>query len=465
MLVLYNTLTRKKEEFVPCGQEVRFYSCGPTVYNYAHIGNLRAYVFSDILKRTLLYNGYKVKHVMNITDVGHLTSDEDSGEDKMEKGASREKKTVWEIANFYTESFKKDIALLNILPPDVYSKATDHIKEQIDLIKKIEEKGYSYTIEDGVYFDTSRLKDYGKLAQLDIEGLMAGRRVEMAAGKKNPTDFALWKFSPKDKKRAMEWDSPWGTGFPGWHIECSAMSMHYLGETFDIHTGGIDHIPVHHTNEIAQAETATGKDFVKYWLHNEFLVMGKEKMAKSGEGFITLQRVIDKGIDPMDYRYFLLNSHYRKPVTFTWEGLSGAGNGMAHLKEKVIEIKGSPSDMGSEKIPSYIENFKEALNDDFNTPRGLAVMWSVIKDDTLGNNQKMELLLDFDTILALGIEKIKEESKNIEPVDEEVEKLVEERQNARKNKNWALSDELRKKITEKGYVVSDTPQGPVVKKI
>jgi len=465
MLVLYNTLTRKKEEFVPCGQEVGFYSCGPTVYNYAHIGNLRAYVFSDILKRTLLYNGYKVKHVMNITDVGHLTSDEDSGEDKMEKGASREKKTVWEIADFYAEAFKKDLALLNILPPDVYCKATDHIKEQIDLIKKIEEKGYSYTIEDGVYFDTSRLKDYGKLAQLDIEGLMAGRRVEMAAGKKNPTDFALWKFSPKDKKRAMEWDSPWGTGFPGWHIECSAMSMHYLGETFDIHTGGIDHIPVHHTNEIAQAETATGKDFVKYWLHNEFLVMGKEKMAKSGEGFITLQRVIDKGIDPMDYRYFLLNSHYRKPVTFTWEGLSGAGNGMTHLKEKVIEIKGSPSDRGAEKIPSYIENFKEALNDDFNTPRGLAVMWSVIKDDTLGNSQKMELLLDFDKILALGIEKIKEESKNIEPVDEEVEKLVEERQNARENKNWALSDELRKKITEKGYVVSDTPQGPVIKKI
>ncbi len=465
MLILYNTLTRKKEGFVPCGQEVGFYSCGPTVYNYAHIGNLRAYVFSDILKRTLLYNGYKVKHVMNITDVGHLTSDEDSGEDKMEKGASREKKTVWEIADFYAEAFKKDLALLNILPPDVYCKATDHIKEQIDLIKKIEEKGYSYTIEDGVYFDTSRLKDYGKLAQLDIEGLMAGRRVEMAAGKKNPTDFALWKFSPKDKKRAMEWDSPWGKGFPGWHIECSAMSMHYLGETFDIHTGGIDHIPVHHTNEIAQAETATGKDFVKYWLHNEFLVMGKEKMAKSGEGFITLQRIIDKGIDPMDYRYFLLNSHYRKPVTFTWEGLSGAGNGMTHLKEKVIEIKGSPSDRGAEKIPSYIENFKEALNDDFNTPRGLAVMWSVIKDDTLGNSQKMELLLDFDKILALGIEKIKEESKNIEPVDEEVEKLVEERQNARKNKNWALSDELRKKITEKGYVVSDTPQGPVIKKI
>jgi len=287
----------------------------------------------------------------------------------------------------------------------------------------------------------------------------------MAAGKKNPTDFALWKFSPKDKKRAMEWDSPWGTGFPGWHIECSAMSMHYLGETFDIHTGGIDHIPVHHTNEIAQAETATGKNFVKYWLHNEFLVMGKEKMAKSGEGFITLQTVIDKGIDPMDYRYFLLNSHYRKPVTFTWEGLSGAGNGMVHLKEKVIEMKGSPSDRGAEKVSSYMENFKEALNDDFNTPRGLAVMWSVIKDDTLGNNQKMELLLDFDKILALGIDKIKEESKKIEQLDEEVEKLVSEREKARKDKNWALSDELRKKITEKGYVVSDTPQGPVVKKI
>lgn len=465
MLVLYNTLTRKKEEFLPIRHEVGLYSCGPTVYNYAHIGNLRSYVFSDILKRTLLYNGYNVKHVMNITDVGHLTSDEDSGEDKMEKGASREKKTVWEIANFYTESFKKDIALLNILPPAVYCKATEHIKEQIDLIKKIEDRGYSYTIEDGVYFDTSRLKDYGKLAQLDIEGLMAGRRVELAEGKKNPTDFALWKFSPKDKKRAMEWDSPWGKGFPGWHIECSAMSMHYLGETFDIHTGGIDHIPVHHTNEIAQAEIATGKDFVKYWLHGEFLVMGKEKMAKSGEGFITLQTVIDRGIDPLDYRYFLLNSQYRKPLTFTWEGLKGAGNGMAHLKEKVIEIKGSPSDRGTEKVSSYMENFKEALNDDLNTPRGLAVLWSVLKDDTLGNNQKMELLLDFDKILAIGIEKIKEEKKKIEQIDKEVEKLVEERQKARKDKNWPLSDELRKRIMEKGYIVSDTQHGPVVKKI
>ncbi len=465
MLVLYNTLTRKKEDFLPIGNEVGLYSCGPTVYNYAHIGNLRAYVFSDILKRTLLYNGYNVKHVMNITDVGHLTSDEDSGEDKMEKGASREKKTVWEIANFYTESFKKDIALLNILPPAVYCKATEHIKEQIDLIKKIEDRGYSYTIEDGVYFDTSRLKDYGKLAQLDIEGLMAGRRVELAEGKKNPTDFALWKFSPKDKKRAMEWDSPWGKGFPGWHIECSAMSMYYLGETFDIHTGGIDHIPVHHTNEIAQAEIATGKNFVKYWLHGEFLVMGKEKMAKSGEGFITLQTVIDRGIDPLDYRYFLLNSQYRKPLTFTWEGLKGAGNGMAHLKEKVIEIKGFPSDRGAEKVSSYMENFKEALNDDLNTPRGLAVLWSVLKDDTLGNNQKMELLLDFDKILAIGIEKIREEKKKIEPIDEETGKLVEERQKARKDKNWALSDEIRKRIMEKGYIVSDTPQGPVVKKI
>jgi cysteinyl-tRNA synthetase len=463
MLVLYNTLTRNKEEFIPLMEEVGLYSCGPTVYNYAHIGNLRAYVFSDILKRTLLYNGYKVKHVMNITDVGHLTSDEDSGEDKMEKGASREKKTVWELADFYTESFKKDIALLNILPPAIYCKATDHIKEQIAMIKKIEEKGYSYIIEDGVYFDTSRLKDYGKLAKLDIEGLMAGRRVEMATGKKNPTDFALWKFSPKDKKRAMEWESPWGTGFPGWHIECSAMSMHYLGETFDIHTGGIDHIPVHHTNEIAQAESVTGKDFVKYWLHGEFLVMGKEKMAKSGEGFITLQTIIDKAIDPLDYRYFLLNSHYRKPLTFTWEGLSGAGNGMAHLKEKVIEIKAYPSDKGTEKVPSYIENFKEELNDDLNTPRGLAVLWSVLKDNTLGNNQKMELLLHFDKILGIGIDKIKEERG--EPVDKEVEKLVEERQKARQDKNWAMSDELRKKIMEKGYIVSDTPGGPVIKKI
>ena len=465
MIILYNTLSRKKEEFIPLEEgKVGIYSCGLTVYNYAHIGNLRAYVFSDILKRTFLYNGYKVKHVMNITDVGHLTSDEDSGEDKMEKGALREKKTVWELAEFYTEAFKKDMSLLGILSPDIYCKATEHIPQQIEMIKKIEENGYAYIIEDGVYFDTSRLSDYGKLARLNLEGLEAGKRVEVVPGKKNPTDFALWKFSPKDKKRAMEWDSPWGTGFPGWHIECSAMSLHYLGEVFDIHTGGIDHIPVHHTNEIAQARASTGKEFVRYWMHGAFLIIDKDKMAKSGENFITLQTLINRCIAPVDYRYFLLNSHYRQPLSFTWDALAGARNAMKNLKEKVITIKSSSSNSGEEKVSAYQENFKESINDDLNAPRALAVMWAVIKDDHLGNTQKLDLLLNFDRVLGLGIEDIKEEIEPFSEIEREVKTLLEERQKARKEKNWKLSDELRNRIIEKGYTISDTPEGPVLRR-
>jgi len=312
-LKFYNTLTRKLEDFNPLNPpNVGLYTCGPTVYMYAHIGNLRTYIFEDILKRVLLANNYKVNHVMNITDVGHLTSDADTGDDKLEKEAIKENKNAWEIAAFYTAAFQKDLEELNIIPPDIWCKATDHINEQIELVKKLESKGFTYRTDDGIYFDTSKVADYGKLAGLDIEGLRAGIRVEMVAGKKNPTDFALWKFSPTNVKRQMEWDSPWGKGFPGWHIECAAMSMKYLGETFDIHCGGIDHIPVHHTNEIAEAESATGKPFVKYWLHGEFLELKEGRMGKSEGNAILVSTLKEKGFDPLSYRYLVLNTHYRK---------------------------------------------------------------------------------------------------------------------------------------------------------
>ena len=331
-LYLFNTLGRQKQEFIPIKKgKVGLYTCGPTVYDYAHIGNLRSFIFEDILKRVLQYNNFKVKHAMNITDVGHLVSDSDEGEDKMEKGSRRTGKTAWEIAKFYTLSFKKDLADLNVISPAVLCKATDHIKEQIALIKKLEKKGFTYQTVDGIYFDTSKLNDYGKLADLQHQELKAGIRVDLG-GKKNSSDFALWKFSPKHEKRQMEWKSPWGVGFPGWHIECSAMSVKYLGQPFDIHCGGIDHVPVHHTNEIAQSEAATGKPMANFWLHNEFLNLKDAKMSKSGENFITLPSLIEKGYSPLAYRYFLLQAHYRKQLIFSFEALTAAQNFCLHEK-------------------------------------------------------------------------------------------------------------------------------------
>src|SRR3989338_2131329 len=363
-LLLYNTLGRKKQEFKPIKKGiVGLYTCGPTVYSYAHIGNLRTYIFEDILKRVLIENGYKVKHVMNITDVGHLTSDADTGDDKVEKSAKEQKKTVWDIAGFYTKVFQEDIAKLHILDPDIWCRATDHIKEQIELIKKLEKKGLTYKTSDGIYFDTSKFKDYGILGNIKAEGLKAGVRVEIGE-KKNPTDFALWKFSPKDSKRQMEWKSPWGTGFPGWHIECSAMSMKYLGETFDIHCGGIDHVPVHHTNEIAQSEAATGKSFVKYWAHGAFLLLEKEKMAKSGGNFITLQTLIERGYDPLDYRYFCFTAHYRSELKFSFDALTSCRAAFNILKEKYLEFRKKKSAVNKKDhlVVIYVKKFESAIN-------------------------------------------------------------------------------------------------------
>ncbi len=458
-LFLFNTLSRAKEEFIPLETgKAGMYCCGPTVYNFAHIGNLRAYFFEDILKRVLLYNGYDVKHVMNITDVGHLVSDEDEGEDKMEKGASREGKTVWEIAEFYTKAFKNDIAMLNILPPTVYCKATDFIKEQIDMVKCLDDKGYTYKTNDGVYFDTQKFPEYGKLALLDIEGLEEGKRIAFSDEKKHKTDFALWKFSPKDQKRQMEWESPWGTGFPGWHIECSAMSIRFLGRHFDIHCGGVDHIPIHHTNEIAQAEACTGEKFVNYWLHGEFLIEEKGKMSKSAGEFLRLKTLVDKGYSPLDYRYFLLMTHYRKKIKFSFENLDAARNGFQNLKNRIKEIKSAAQTNAlSDEALKYKTKFHESINDDLNIGEGLAILWDALKNNALNDSDKVLLANEFDKILGLDLNKI--EAEKPDNVPEEIIGLANKRKEAKAAKDFKLADELRQQIKEKGYELLDKKGG------
>ena len=459
MLKLYNTLSRKFEVFKPISKNnVLVYACGPTVYHYAHIGNLRTYVSEDVLKRALLYNELNVKHVINITDVGHLTSDADTGEDKIEQEAKIENKSVWDIALLYTNSFKSDVKKLNILEPNVWCKATDNIKEQIDLIKALEKKGYTYKTSDGIYFDTSKFKNYGKLAKLKKSGLKAGARVKMGE-KKHPTDFALWKFSPKDAKRQMEWDSPWDVGFPGWHIECSAMAMKFLGKNIDIHCGGIDHIPVHHTNEIAQSESYLGKKWVNYWFHGDFLVINKEKMAKSGDNFLTLSEIEKKGYQPLDYRYFCLTAHYRTQLNFSFEDLDAARTAYNKLKSKVIEFS-----KGEESLPKSVESYKKAflksINEDINTPKALAVIWDMVKDEAIPKKDRYDALIDFDKVLGLNLSYVKEEKLHI---SDEVRKLVEERETARKAKDFKKSDELRNLIKQKGYIIEDTSEGVKIK--
>jgi len=468
MLNLYNTLTRQKEEFKPIkSREAGMYTCGPTVYWFAHIGNLRGFMFEEFLKRVLKYNGYRVKHVMNLTDVGHLTSDEDTGEDKLEKGARRDNKTVWEVAEFYTQAFKKDLGLLNFQEPDVWIKATDTIKEQINLINILEQKGFTYVIADGVYFDTSKLPTYGKLWPNKKMDLNAKARVEMAEGKKSPTDFALWKFSPKEgPKRQMEWDSPWGVGFPGWHTECVVMSIENLGIPFDIHCGGIDHILIHHTNEIAQAEAAYGQDMCNYWMHGEFLMLKDDaKMAKSAGTVVLVEDLVKKGFDPLAYRYLLLTVHYRKKMEFSWEALESAQAGLDNLYEKFLEFKenkriGVPF---GRKAEEYKNEFLEAINDDLNMPQALAVAWDVVKDKELACSEKYYLLLDFDKIFGLNLDKA--QRKTEEETPEEIKKLLEDRQTAREAKDWAKSDEIRKQIQALGWEVEDTGEGQKTKKL
>jgi cysteinyl-tRNA synthetase len=462
-IYLYNSLSRSKEEFIPIQkQKVGLYTCGPTVYNFAHIGNLRTYIFEDILKRALLYNGYQVKHIMNITDVGHLTGDRDMGEDKMEKGARREGRSAWQIAEFYTRAFKDDIARLNILEPDIWVKATDTIDDQIALIKILEEKGYTYPTSDGIYFDTSKFAEYTKLSHQDIESLQEGARVEKNPEKRNATDFALWKFSPADVRRQMEWDSPWGIGFPGWHIECSAMSMKYLGDQLDIHCGGTDHIDVHHTNEIAQSEAATGKKFFNCWMHGAFLIIsGGKKMAKSEDNFLTLEHAfLKKDINPLVYRFAAFQTHYRKPMEYSAESVQAARNGLLHLQNQVRQVAQNGAGQNGSVSKAFKTKFMEAINDDLNMPRAMAVVQAMLKSE-ISDADKLATIMDFDRVLGLGLDQVNQ----LELLPGKVQKLVADRQTARAAKDWARSDQLRDAIQDLGYTVHDTKDGmKVIKK-
>ena len=479
---LYNTLTRRKEEFDPDKpDQVGLYCCGPTVYNYAHIGNLRTYVFEDLLRRVLEFNGYVVNHVMNITDVGHLTSDADAGEDKMKKGAEREKKTVWEIAEHYTQAFLEDMDRLNLLPPRRKPKATDHIKEMITQIKQLEANGYTYAGKNGnVYYDTSKFQDYGKLAQLEKQDLRAGARIEVDENKKNLSDFVLWFVESKHGDQEMQWESPWGRGFPGWHIECSAMSSKYLGEQFDIHCGGIDHIPVHHTNEIAQAEGATGKKpWVKMWMHGNFLVLKEgAKMAKSEDNFLTLRRLIEKGYDPLDYRYFCLQSHYRKELAFDWEGLAAAREGRKNLHTTVQYLKdvleqgefcnAIPDDKKTlEQIGDAMRIFRDFVSDDLALPTALSMVFTAVGAVKVLKNRGFteelaEALYNFfmecDRVLGLKLD---------EPITFElppqIVQWILERNEARAQKDWQKADVIRDQIEASGrWIVKDGTGGTEV---
>ncbi len=453
-LRLYDTYSRSLRDFNPLHPPVvGLYTCGPTVYDYAHIGNLRTYIFEDFLRRTLEFNGYTVKHVTNITDVGHLTSDADVGEDKMEQGSRRTGKSAWEIAELYTQAFKDDLHCLSILEPTIWCRATEHIEEQIALIQCIEEKGFTYRTSDGIYFDTSRLQNYGYLARLDVDGLQAGARIDMAE-KRNPTDFALWKFSPPDRKRQMEWDSPWGVGFPGWHIECSAMSAKYLGPFFDIHCGGEDHISVHHTNEIAQTQACYGTNLANFWLHGWFLQLEEAKMAKSSGGFLRLQTLTDRGYDPLAYRYFCLTAHYRSKLNFTWESLDGAATALDRLRSITYEWgEAGTLDKG------YVDQFVEHINNDLNMPRALALTWELTKSD-LPASTKKATLCKFDKVLGL---RLAEWEPSAEVVPDEIIALVQQRQQARAEKRWQEADMFRDQIKAAGYEIEDTPQGPRVR--
>lgn len=460
MLSLYNTQSRTKELFVPLNPPlVTMYNCGPTVYNYAHLGNLRGYVNADIVRRILEHYNFEVKQIINITDVGHLVDDAEDGEDKVEKGAEREKKPVEEIIEFYSDAFYDDLSALGINPSRIYHfpRATEHIAEQVELIKTLEKKGYTYITSDGVYFDTSKYSEYGTFARLDMDHLQEGIRIKSNPEKKNSTDFALWKFSG-NTKRLQEWDSPWGVGFPGWHIECSAMAMKYLGETIDIHTGGVDHIPVHHTNEIAQSVCATGKEFARYWIHHEFLQMGTEKMAKSGENFIRLETLINQGYSPFDYRYLLLQVHYRTSLTFSFESLSASRTARARLVRQYRELGGDDSAVLDE---DYKEKFLEFLDDDVNTSEALALVWKLLKDDRVTPESKKATLVFFDSLLGLGIHE-NQQSEGDKEVPLEIKTLAEERQKEKENQNYEKADSLRDEITRRGYSIKDSKDGFVI---
>lgn len=454
---IYNTLTRKKEEFKPIDEkEIRMYSCGPTVYYFAHIGNLRAYLFMDNLRRVLKYNGYKLKHVMNITDVGHLVSDADEGEDKMMKAAKRENKNPFEIAEFYMNAFLKDIDSLNIDRPEIIARATEHIDIMEEYVKKIIENGYTYQTEDTVYFDTSKLDKYGMLSNRNVEDQKAGARVEFDKNKRNISDFALWIKAPEN--HIMKWDSFFGKSYPGWHLECSAMGYKYLGDHFDIHTGGVDHIPIHHENEIAQSKGFSGKIPANYWMHVEFLQINGGKMSKSLNNLYTLKDLEEKGYEPLVYRMFNYTSNYRAQINFTFEAMDAAKVALNRLREGYLKHKEGTDDISDEEIALYEEKFLEAINDDLNMPVAMSVVWDVVKNPK--KSKKLQnLLLKFDEVLGLNL---KEYQKQENVLPEDVQELVNQRNIARQNKDWAESDRIRDILTQKGYTVKDSKEGTIV---
>ncbi len=469
-LLLYNTMDRRKVPFMPIHPDtVGLYSCGPTVYDYAHLGNLRAYIFVDTLRRVLEYRGLAVKHVMNITDVGHLTDDADQGNDKLQVGAEREGKTAWDVARFYETAFFEDLKQLNIEDPTVTPRATDHIPEQIALIEQLERRGFAYRTSDGIYFDTAKLPDYGKLARLSEQQLLAGARIEVNPEKLHARDFALWKFSEPTgsetlsaarsaqsnglstrPRRHMEWSSPWGKGFPGWHIECSAMSVKYLGQPFDIHTGGIDHIAIHHTNEIAQSEAATSKTLANYWLHNEFFQVDGGKMSKSAGTYILLKDVIDRGYDPLAFRYLALGTHYRHPLNFTWQALDAAANGLVNLRETIARLAGVPTE-----VPFDANNeFLRAISDDLTTPQALGVPQGSLKDPNVDDGAKLAAVAAWDRVTGL---KLLESQSAAIPSD--IQTLLASYQVARQAKQYVESDKIRATLSARGYRVEDTADG------
>jgi len=460
-LKLFNTLSRKKEEFKSLEKDlVKIYTCGPTVYNYAHIGNLRSYIFPDILRKVLEYLGYTVKHIINITDVGHLTSDADTGLDKVEKMASETGISAWDISKFYANKFITDIQLLNISLPTKFTYATEYIQEQIDLVKALEDKGFAYTTSDGLYYDTSKFSEYGKMARIDIDGLDEGLRVDIGE-KKNKTDFALWKFSPKDQKRQMEWESPWGIGFPGWHIECSAMSISELGELIDIHTGGTDHIPVHHTNEIAQSEAYTGKKFVNYWLHGEFLVLDKnKKMGKSEGNFIGMNELVEEGFNPLAYRYLALTVHYRQFLTFSPDILKSAQSAYFNLKKQIKKAFQNEEFANDEKAKEFDNKILNALLDDLNVPKAIGLVWELVQDNSIGGKNKVEVIQKYDKIFSLNLLNFSDlpEEQSFE-VPKEIIELAEKRLLARKNKDFQEADRLRNEIETNGFILRDKKDG------
>lgn len=455
---LFNTLSGKIEDFKPIEEKnVRMYNCGPTVYNYAHIGNLRAFIFADTVRRTFEYFGYSVEQVINITDVGHLTSDADSGEDKVEKEAKKEHKTAQEITDFYTKAFFEDIEKLNLNTASTkFPKASEHIQEQINLIEKLVEKDVTYTTSDGIYFDTSKFKDYGKLGKINLAGLEEGARIGVNAEKKNITDFALWKFSKPEEKRQQEWDSPWSKGFPGWHLECSAMAIKYLGETFDIHTGGIDHIPVHHNNEIAQSECATGKPFSNYWLHNAHLNVESGKMAKSEGNFIRLKTLEDEGVHPIAYRYWLLTAHYQSPITFSLEAAKAAQAGLEDLIIKISSLKDLDLESSPEK---YRKEIDEALSQNFNTPQAIAAIHKALSDKNADKKTVEIVMKVLDQVLGLKPEEL---SKLVSRIPQEIIKKQNTRDELRKAGEFEKADLIRKEIEKQGYIVKDMKDGSVV---